>query len=134
MVKSIGRCLLVQNLFRFRRNFTLFVRKSECWFVINQIIYHCFSFFAVIAIAVLFLAATVFVYAYFKELRNNVNGKALLCFLVPLLVTYMFIPTKSLDKDYYYIHILTSSFIICSLVVSFLWMNIFIFDIWWIFR
>jgi len=75
------------------------------------------------------MAATVFVYAYFKELREE---KSFLCFAVSLLVvyaTYPFVRTEAFHLRHIAPFLLTP-----SMVMSVLWASVLSFDIWWRFK
>lgn len=84
------------------------------------------------AIAVLLLSATVFVYAFVKELQN-VHGKCLMFFVTGILVTYISLPLlKAHFMGFFYIF--TTIMFVIGFLFSLIWMSIMAFDIWWTLR
>lgn len=84
-------------------------------------------------IADLFMAATVFAYAYVKGLRT-VPGRIFLFLSISMLTVYIFYPLivfhfMSTILEYFIVFMLLSGFL-----NSFLWMSVISFDIWWTFR
>lgn len=92
---------------------------------------------AVALVSNLFYAATIFVYAYLKELRSEVAGKMLLSFTTLLFMQNIIVPARNLDLFLYtnvgvYLIMLYGIHVIASLL--YLWMSAMTFDIWWTFR
>ncbi|XP_037811121.1 G-protein coupled receptor Mth2-like isoform X1 [Lucilia sericata] len=84
------------------------------------------------AISVLFLIPTIVVYLSLKELRGNLRGKLLICYILSLAVGYIIIALINISElqfDVYGCNILgyTCYFF---LVAAFLWLNVLCFDIW----
>ncbi|KAI8126117.1 G-protein coupled receptor Mth2 [Lucilia cuprina] len=84
------------------------------------------------AISVLFLIPTIVVYISLKELRGNLRGKLLICYILSLAIGYIIIALINISElqfDIYSCNILgyTCYFF---LVAAFLWLNVLCFDIW----
>ncbi|XP_065361908.1 G-protein coupled receptor Mth2-like [Calliphora vicina] len=84
------------------------------------------------AISVLFLIPTILVYLVLKELRENLCGKLLICYLLSLTMAYAIISFISISK-------LTFDVITCSFLgftsyfffmATFLWLSVLCYDIW----
>lgn len=90
-----------------------------------------FNYFLVAFISILFLLVTIVVNCYFKELRTYDAGKSLLCFLIGVLVTYIVLPTKNMDFETPFLNHWTSIILGIGFQLTFFWLNVLSFDIWW---
>ena len=82
-----------------------------------------------------FLLATFFVYACIPELRN-VHGKSLMCYVSGLTVGYIsLIITNMASLKAETSECITFGYLTYfAFLVSFFWLNVMCFDIWWTFR
>lgn len=90
-------------------------------------------FFAVSSVAALFIAATVFVYFYVKELQT-VAGKCFSHFSIGLLVVYVFFPMVQILPFSMMLEEFLSALIMTGAFAAFLWMSVLSFDVWWTLR
>lgn len=84
-------------------------------------------------LSLVFLLATLFVYAYFKELRT-VADKSFLCFISALTVTYAAFPYRTFYDWSDFASQYSMWLFFVGFSCAFLWLNVLIFDIWWTFR
>ncbi|TMW40397.1 hypothetical protein DOY81_014523, partial [Sarcophaga bullata] len=83
-------------------------------------------------ISIMFLIPTILVYLSFKELRDNLRGKLLICYLISLTMGYIilsFINLSGIGFDYTPCSILgfTCYFFFMA---AFLWLSVLCYDIW----
>lgn len=90
-------------------------------------------YFSVYATSILFVAATILVFASIKELRATVHGKNLLCLLIAVLITYVSFPLSyhGWVKD---IRNISDVILTAGIYATFFWSTVLNFDVWWIFR
>lgn len=81
-------------------------------------------------ISVIFIAATLLVYAFVPKLRN-LNGKCLICYLVALAVGYSILAwLQFIGEVYGPVCTTLALFSYFTLIASFLWLNVLNFDNW----
>ncbi|XP_065361909.1 G-protein coupled receptor Mth2-like [Calliphora vicina] len=90
------------------------------------------SFISAMSVSVFFLIPTILVYLVLKELRENLRGKLLICYLLSLAMDYAIISFINISQ-------LTFDLITCSFlgftsyffsVAAFLWLSTLCYDIW----
>lgn len=87
-----------------------------------------------VLLSVPFLIATFLVYAILPELRN-VHGKSLMCYLAGLSVGYMLLGYMQLYGSIFSPWCRLQGYLMYfSFMVSFFWLNVISFDLWWNFR
>lgn len=86
-------------------------------------------------ISVPFLLATFLVYAFIRELRVNLHGKSLMCYVFCLTIGYSFLGSIRLTNQHIPIGFceIIALIIYGSFISSFLWLSVISFDIWWTF-
>lgn len=77
------------------------------------------------ATTIIFLALTLFLYVLINELKSNLHGKFVIGFLFSLILATGFTRTGYSATDFV---------TILALILAFLWINVMIFDVWWILR
>lgn len=85
------------------------------------------------SISALLMIAAVFVYAYFKDLRVTASGKSEFHLLISLMLMCLALPffqTYSLLR----LQFISTILLVFGFVLSFLWMSVLSFDIWWTIR
>ncbi|XP_075161141.1 G-protein coupled receptor Mth2-like [Haematobia irritans] len=83
-------------------------------------------------VAVLFLIPTVLVYLWLKELRENMRGKLLICYLFSLIMSYSILSYINLSEGVIGDKMCCTLGFICYFffIAAFLWLNVLCFDIW----
>ncbi|XP_073836876.1 G-protein coupled receptor Mth2-like [Musca autumnalis] len=84
------------------------------------------------AISVVFLVPTVLIYLFVRELRGNLRGKLLICYLISLIGGYSIISFINISEIYFnYVDCNILGFTCYFFFMSaFLWLNVLCFDIW----
>lgn len=85
------------------------------------------------SISVILLAVAISVYAYFKPLKADNQGKISICFLTGCLFTTLAIPLTRVQKD---IHLMVLNLVmfVGGLIFMMMWYSVMCFDIWYTFR
>ncbi|XP_073841148.1 G-protein coupled receptor Mth2-like [Musca autumnalis] len=94
----------------------------------SELAFHCYA----ALVTVLFLIPTVGIYLWLRELRENMRGKLLICYLISLIICYSILSYINLTE-------LTFGENMCSIlgftcyfffIAAFLWLSVLCFDIW----
>lgn len=81
-------------------------------------------------ISVIFIAATLLVYAFVPKLRN-LNGKCLICYLITLAIGYSILAwLQFIGEEHGPVCTTLALFAYFTLIASFLWLNVLNFDNW----
>lgn len=86
--------------------------------------------------SILFMGATVFTYAYFKQLRSSVPGKCFLGFSISFFIICLFLQIMKDNDNNSMEKVIFQEYITLwfGLVFPSLWMSVLCFDIWWTFK
>lgn len=82
-----------------------------------------------LAVSALLLATAIFVYFYFKELRETNHGASVKYLLIGVLFMYLSVPLLQL-YGWKFTHVLGATGICIGFVLTFLWMSVLSFDLW----
>ncbi|XP_013116212.1 G-protein coupled receptor Mth2-like [Stomoxys calcitrans] len=83
-------------------------------------------------VTVLFLIPTVFVYLWLKELRENMRGKLLICYLFSLIISYSILSYINISEQVFDEKMCSFLGFTCYFffIAAFLWLSVLCFDIW----
>lgn len=129
-IAQTGDCSFVNQTKKFIKQFISFVKFFEVLEFSNGL---WLFFFSVFAVSFIFLAATIFILSFIKEIRSTVHGKSMIFLLVIVLITYISFPLSYHE----WIEVateLTEITVLSGLLSSVCWTNVLLFDIWWMVR
>lgn len=130
MEMSIGKFSFAKIFVTQRETFTWSVSRAIISDSVHNLLISLIP--SVMIISVLFLLATVLVYAFLGELKS-VADKSFLCFVAALTLTYASYPLLVFNFDDFE-EMISSWIFFIGLFCSLLWLNVLVFDIWWTFR
>lgn len=91
------------------------------------------NYFSIYSISLIFLVATIFIFAYAKENRESVQGKIIIGLLISVLITYISF-LLSYHRRVEIVAEITDVTVVIGMLSSVLWLGVLNFDISWSIR